>query len=179
MLTDPKPRNPLHKREVTFNGYARDDGLWDIEGHLVDTKGRPFTTGSRTLVPGEAVHDMWIRLTVDNNLVIQDLEVSIDAHPHPECVNVIPDMDTLIGQRIGKGWRKMIDIHIGGLKGCTHLRELLTTMATAVYQSIPGVLHDQDENKPPLYLGTCKTWDFDGPVVMRVYPKFYRWKAPQ
>jgi hypothetical protein len=88
-------------------------------------------------------------------------------------------MDALIGQRIGKGWRKMIDTHIGGLKGCTHLRELLTTMATAVYQSIPGVLHDQDENKPPLYLGTCKTWDFDGPVVMRVYPKFYRWKAPQ
>ena len=178
MLSNPKTRTPLHTREVTFNGYAREDGLWDIEGHLVDIKAHPFTTGSKTWQPGEAIHDMRVRVTVDSHLHIQDIEVSMESHPHPECPAVIPPMDALIGARIGKGWRKTIETHLGGIKGCTHLRELLNNIATAAYQSIPGALFDPDENKPPLYLGTCKSWDFDGPVVMRVYPQFYQWKKP-
>jgi hypothetical protein len=44
MLTTPQARTPLHTREISFNGYARDDGLWDIEGHLKDTKSHLFTT---------------------------------------------------------------------------------------------------------------------------------------
>ncbi|WP_415077808.1 DUF2889 domain-containing protein [Polynucleobacter necessarius] len=36
------------------------------------------------------------------------------------------------------GAQKTIDAHLGGIKGCMHLRELLTTLATAAYQSIPG-----------------------------------------
>ena len=58
MLPHPKPRSPLHKRAVTFHGYAREDGLWDIEGHLKDTKSHPFITGAKTWAPGEAIHDM-------------------------------------------------------------------------------------------------------------------------
>jgi hypothetical protein len=86
-------------------------------------------------------------------------------------------MNALIGARIGKGWRKTINEHLGGIKGCTHLRELLSNIATAAFQSIPGALFGSDDNKPPLYLGTCKSWDFNGPVVMRAYPKFYKWKT--
>ena len=100
----------------------------------------------------------------------------MDSHPHPECPEVIPPMDALIGARLGKGWRKVVDVHLGGIKGCTHLRELLANIGTAAYQSIPGALFDADENKPPLYLGQCKSWDFDGPVVMRQSPKVYKWK---
>ncbi len=178
MLSAPKTRAPLHQREVTFNGFSREDGLWDIEGHLRDKKFHPFTTGAKTWPPGEAIHDMWVRVTVDDHLVIKDIEVTMNSHPHPECPQAIPSMNALIGESIGKGWRKKIEAHLGGIKGCTHLRELLNNIATAAYQSIPGALFDPDENKPPLYLGTCKSWDFDGPVVMRVYPKFYRWKKP-
>ena len=176
MLSSPQKRSPLHTREITFYGYAREDGLWDIEGHLKDTKAKPFTTGGKTWQPGEAIHDMWVRLTVNNELVIQDIEVAMDAHPHPECPLVVPPMNALIGARLGKGWRKAIQTHLGGIQGCTHLRELLNSMATAAFQSIPGALFDPDENKPPLYLGGCKSWDFNGPVVMRIYPQFYQWK---
>ncbi len=177
MLSRPSPRSPLHTREIVFQGYAREDGLWDIEAHLRDFKSHPFTTGGKTWEPGEAFHDMWVRITVNSELTIQALEVAMDSHPHPECPQVIPPMDVLIGERLGKGWRKVINEHLGGIKGCTHLRELLANIATAAFQSIPGALFDPDENKPPLYLGTCKSWDFDGPVVMRQYPKFYRWKG--
>jgi hypothetical protein len=176
MLSTPKPRTKLHTREITFNGFAREDGLWDIEGHLRDYKTSSFVTGTTTWQPGEAFHDMWVRLTLDNELVIQDIEVSMDRTPHPECPEVIPPMSALIGARLGKGWRKTIQTHLGGIAGCTHLRELLSSLATAAFQSIPGALSGKNEDRPPLHLGTCKSWDFNGPVVMRIYPKFYRWQ---
>lgn len=176
MLSTPKPRSLLHTREITFQGYAREDGLWDIEGHLKDFKTNPFQTSAKVWQPGEAFHDMWVRVTLNKEFVIQDIEAVMDGHPHAECTAVIPPMDSLIGAQIGKGWRKTIDTHLGGIKGCTHLRELLTSLATAAYQSIPGAFFDPSGERPPLYLGTCKSWDFNGPVVMRVFPKFYRWK---
>ena len=117
MLSTPTARTPLHTREITFSGYARDDGLWDIEAHLIDIKSHPFTTGSKTWAPGEAIHDMWLRLTLNAELEIKAIEVSMDSHPHPECPEVIPPMDALIGARLGKGWRKVIDAHLGGIKG--------------------------------------------------------------
>ncbi|MEY4060244.1 MAG: hypothetical protein RL551_1502, partial [Pseudomonadota bacterium] len=52
MLSTPASRNPLHTREITFQGYAREDGLWDIEAHLRDFKFHPFTTGGKTWEPG-------------------------------------------------------------------------------------------------------------------------------
>jgi len=176
MLSTPVTRHHLHTREITFNGYAREDGLWDIEGHLKDSKSNPFTTGDKTWEPSEAFHDMWVRLTVDKNLVITAIEVAMDRHPHPECPEVVPPMTALIGERLGKGWRKSISTHLGGIKGCTHLRELLANMATAGFQSVPGSLASADKELPPTHLGTCKTWDMNGPVVMRVYPQFYQWK---
>ena len=175
MLSTPKSRSLLHTREITFQGYAREDGLWDIEGHLKDFKTNPFQTSAKTWQPGEAFHDMWVRVTLDKEFVIKAIEAVMDGQPHAECTAAITPMDSLVGERLGKGWRKTIDTHLGGIKGCTHLRELLFNLATAAYQSIPGAFFDPNGDKPPLYLGTCKSWDFDGPVVMRVYPKFYQW----
>ena len=179
MLSNPKPRSLLHTREVTFQGYAREDGLWDIEGHLRDYKTIPFQTSAKVWQPGEPFHDMWVRVTVDKDFVVKEIEAVMDGQPHAECTAAIPPMDALVGARISKGWRKTIDTHLGGIKGCTHLRELLVNLATAAYQSIPGAFFDPNGDNPPLYLGTCKSWDFDGPVVMRVYPQFYQWNKPK
>ncbi len=41
-LSDPAPRKPLHKRANECRGYRRDDGLWDIEAHMTDTKSYVF-----------------------------------------------------------------------------------------------------------------------------------------
>ena len=37
-LSPAPPRQPVHDRRVRCQGYRRADGLWDIEGHLTDTK---------------------------------------------------------------------------------------------------------------------------------------------
>ena len=41
-LPSPQPRAPEHTRQVTFQGYRREDGLWDIEGEMKDTKSLVF-----------------------------------------------------------------------------------------------------------------------------------------
>ena len=38
-------RELVHGRTIICQGYRRADGLWDIEGHLVDTKAYSFPTG--------------------------------------------------------------------------------------------------------------------------------------
>ena len=37
-LSPSAPRQLMHNRAIECRGYEREDGLWDIEGHLVDTK---------------------------------------------------------------------------------------------------------------------------------------------
>ena len=37
-LTQPVPRKRLHVRKAVYEGFARDDGLFDIEGRLTDVK---------------------------------------------------------------------------------------------------------------------------------------------
>jgi len=63
-LSSPAPRKLMHTRAIECRGYEREDGLWDIEAHLTDTKTTPHTRreGGRERRPGEPVHDMWIRV---------------------------------------------------------------------------------------------------------------------
>jgi hypothetical protein len=49
---------------------------------------------------------------------------------------------------MGPGWRQAIDRTIGGVQGCTHLRELLFNMATAAFQTIPHAQrHEAGESR--------------------------------
>src|SRR3954451_8363882 len=41
-LSPPAPREMLHRRAIDIRGWRRDDGLYDIEAHLLDTKAYPF-----------------------------------------------------------------------------------------------------------------------------------------
>ena len=60
-------REPIHTRTVVCRGFRRADGLWDIEGHLTDIKSYDFESQFRgTVTSGTPVHQMWLRLTVDD-----------------------------------------------------------------------------------------------------------------
>ena len=175
MLSNPVPRKQIHTREVVFNCFEREDSLWDIEARILDTKPFKLELSHRTWEPNEPIHDMTIRLTVNQALVVQAIETSMDSHPHGACPEAIEGMKKMIGCRLGYGWRKAINENLGRVQGCTHLRELLFNMATAAFQSVPGGLSGDDEEQPPHHLGTCKAWDFNGETVLKFYPKFYGW----
>jgi hypothetical protein len=178
-LPTPAPRRHLHDRHIIYRGYLRDDGLWDIEGELRDSKTHPITLGFRgAMSEGEAVHNMKIRITIDDDMVIHDIAAAMPYTPYLECRPAIDPIRAVIGLQMGRGWKKKIETAIGGLQGCTHVRELLSGAATAAYQTVypyrssNSSVRSVDVTEQPKHLNQCKAWDLKGGVVMRYFPQF-------
>jgi len=181
-LTAPVERELLHTRAITMRGYIRDDGLWDIEGHLTDHKSYGFDTEARGRVePDTPVHEMWVRLTVDDDLMIQACEASTDNHPFPMCPSITPAFAELAGIRIGVGWMREVRRVVGGRKGCTHIVEMLAQMGTVAYQTHVAKSRlkgepTPDPDKPkrrPLVIDTCHAMASDGPLIKARFPEYY------
>lgn len=188
-LPTPSPRRHLHTRAVTYSGFLRDDGLWDIEAEMTDTRSYESLTAERGLLPvGAPVHRLLIRATIDEAMTIQAIDSAMDDTPFGECQQANSPMQRMVGVSMGPGWRRAIEETLGGACGCTHLRELLFNMATVAYQSV--IHYRQSEHrfagkapavtdKPPHHLGRCIAWDFNGAVVQRLYPRFAGWKPTE
>ena len=130
-------RRQYHTRDIQVKGFFRADGLWDIEGHMRDTKTYPFVNSHRgTIDPGEAVHDMLLRITIDDDMVIHGAEAVTVMGPYSLCGDIAPDYEQLIGLRVGAGFHREVKKRLGGRAGCTHLSELLYPMATVCYQTV-------------------------------------------
>ena len=128
----------IHTRTMDLRAYRRSDGLYDIEGHIIDVK--PFTHNFTDTyrAAGEPVHDMWLRLTVDRALVVQAAEAKFDVGAHAYCAGVEPNFAELAGLRIAPGWNRGVRQRVGHGLGCTHLVEMLAQMATAAMQALDG-----------------------------------------
>lgn len=177
-LSPPADREPIHERRVECRGYRRKDGLWDIEGRMTDVKTYDFHNTERGHVEaGTPVHEMWVRITIDDEFLIHEAEASTEHAPYGICPEAAPGMEKLKGIRIGAGWRREINKRVGGTLGCTHLRELLGPMATAAVQTIVPI-KERKETAPagqrPAFIGTCHAYAPNSPVVKRRWPDWYR-----
>ena len=179
-LSSPTEREHIHTRTVECNGYRRTDGLWDIEGLLVDVKTYTFHNNERGDVPpGEPVHEMWIRLTVDDDLKIHGVEAVTEYSPFQVCKEIAPNFERLVGVSIGPGWRKRVRDRVGGVEGCTHIVEMLGPVATTAFQTIyPIKSKERPESptpskRPPRLLNTCHAFRSDGPKVKEFWPDHY------
>jgi hypothetical protein len=181
-LSEPAGRKPMHTRHVECRGYLRDDGLWDIEGHLTDTK--PFDIPSHDrggqIPAGEPLHEMWIRLTVDTDLTVHGVEVCTDHGPYAICGDIVDNFQVLKGLTIKPGWTQKTRALLGGTKGCTHLVELLGPVATTAFQTIYAARVKREKStpltRPPALIGSCHAYASDGPIVKRRWPQFYTGK---
>jgi hypothetical protein len=180
-LSPPVERSCLHKRTYVFEGYQRADGLWDIEGRIVDTKTYAFANKDRgEIPPGEALHDMSIRLTIDEDFKVHDIEAVTDYSPFTICPTVTPNFKRLIGKEVKTGWRQTVRREVGGVEGCTHLVDLLIAMATVAFQTLYPVRQAKAAKRPPGerpgLLETCHAFATDSPIVKRSWPEFYTGK---
>lgn len=182
-LPDPTPRKHVHTRAITYCGFERDDGLWDIEAHMTDTKTYAFKNNWRGEVKiGEPLHEMLLRVTIDDSFTIRDVIAATDNSPFAMCPDIAPNYKALVGIKMGAGWRKAIRQKVGGVQGCTHLTELLFPVATVAMQTIWPLLRHR-KNKPdssveksdrrPVVLDTCHAWATDSPVVKINAPQYY------
>ncbi len=184
-LPSPAPREPLHRRAIDIRGYRREDGLFDIEAHLVDTKSYAFVNDDRgTIEPGEALHGMWLRLTVREDLEIVACEAASDFTPYAVCPQAAPNFARLAGLRIGPGFNRAVNERVGGVHGCTHLREMLGQMATVAYQTLYPLRARKEreeaarimtaggtvERRRPAMLGSCLAYAPESPVARARWP---------
>ncbi len=177
-LPPPVAREHLHTRSYDMRGYLRDDGLWDIEGRITDTKTYDFDNVFRgTIHADEPLHDMLIRLTLDDSFTVRDIEAVTDGSPFGICPTIAPNLKRMIGQTVGPGWRRAIRLKLGGVEGCTHLSELLGAMATVAYQTLYPTLSKREGKKPrqgrPRLLDSCHAFRSDGEIARDSWPEYY------
>ncbi len=175
-LSKPLPRQQKHHRSIDIKGYQRDDELWDIEAHLTDSKSYTFSNKHRGhIAAGEAVHDMWLRLTVNEQLLVKDIEAVTDNGPFTICPDITDNFKRLIGEQIKPGWTRRCRQLLGGIEGCTHLVELLGPVATIAYQTVYGgnPKKQTSKNTKPRLLDSCHAFAKSSPVIHEFYPDFY------
>lgn len=187
-------RRQVHTRQIQYRCYAREDGLWELEGEMTDTKTHPVGLYERGQVPpGEPIHHMRLTVVVDDAFVVRAVDTQMPFTPLDECAQAVDPMQRLLGASMQRGWRLAIDEALGGVKGCTHLRDLVLNMGTVAWQSIPSAIRHRQGGgstpdappsgtdvtqgaSPPLHLGRCISWDVDGPAVARHYAAFAGWE---
>lgn len=173
-LSPPSPREKLHTRAIVIDGYRREDGLFDIEARLADTKTYAFATADRgEIAPGVPLHGMLMRLTVDEDMTVVAAEANTEHGPFAMCPAITPNFARLAGLRIGPGWTRKVKALVGGVEGCTHLVELLGPMATVAFQTLVVVRRQRSPDAagpPPALLDTCHAYAADSPMVARRWP---------
>ena len=187
-LSPPADRELLHLRDIELRGYRRADGLFDIEARLTDTKSYGFGNTDRGWIePGTPLHGMLARMTLTEDMVITGFEAVTEYGPYAICPSAAPNFARLAGLRVGRGFLKEANQRIGGVHGCTHLRELLGQMGTVAFQTLfavrakkapektpgPDVPNATETAGKPMMLGTCLAYAPDSPVVQRQWPAFY------
>jgi hypothetical protein len=171
-------RSRLHVRAVTYEGYRRSDDLFDIEGHLTDVKDRDYTLLTGVRRAGEPVHDMWIRLTIGRDYLIRAIEVRTDEMPYPgACDLITPAYDKLVGASLLHGFRRTLQDTMGGVRGCSHLTELLSHAPTAAIQMFAGLRREIEGDERPFQLDRCHALETTTDTVRRYYPRWYRGAA--
>ena len=179
-LSSPVERKLAQKRLITCTGYARADGLWDIEAHLLDTKTDSITYPSFGVAKpaGHPVHEMKIRVTIDSEMLIHDAEAVTIHAPFEACVIPATIFPKLKGLSFNKGWKDEVSGIMGGTAGCTHLLHLLGTIATFSYQTTSSsddfIAKIDSGDIKPFFINRCYTYDESGPVIKQFFPDFYR-----
>lgn len=131
-------RKEIHHRQVDLRFFQRSDGLYEIEGRLVDRKSHPFRRmlHEHDTPAGAALHDIVVRLVIDEDMLVHDASTILAATPFALCRGAENTVAPLKGLRIGSGWNKRVRELLGGAASCTHIVEILGPMATTALQGL-------------------------------------------
>ena len=183
-LTSPVPRRLIHTRNVRTRGFLREDGLWDLEGELLDEKSYTYADRDRGALPaGSPMHHMRARLTVNHDLIVLDAEIDMAAIPFSLCAGAADPAKALVGRSLGRGFRRAMEECMGGVNGCTHVRYLILALANTAFQTISSFREQfmpelgtpkAEDGESPFFLNQCRSWAVTGEVVAQHFPRFHR-----
>jgi len=181
----PVTREELHFRRIDMRGYARSDGLYEIEGRVTDRKPHDFVSpnGTKRVPAHQPIHDMGVRLVFDAAMEIQAVHTFTESAPYADCLEGGRALQDLKGLRIGSGWSREVRARLGGARSCTHLMEILIPMASAAYQTLTQLRRGRpdtlDATGKPVKVDSCYAYGAQRGVVMRRWPEWYRAGEPK
>ena len=110
---------PAFSRSVNVSMDWLDQSNFEVCGNLKDN-----------------VHSLTARFVVSfPDFVILEATADITSMPYPGfCQGSIAALEGLVGERIGRGFKKRAGEVVGGAASCSHLHTLVTNMATCAFQ---------------------------------------------
>jgi hypothetical protein len=175
-LPAPASRREIHHRTIDMWAFGRDDGLFDIEAHLVDRKPFDFLRPSspQPIPAGNALHDIWVRVTVDKDFVVKAIVASSDVTPWGSlCKEAEATLQVLVGERVARGWSARVKEQLRGAASCTHLMEMLITLGTTAIQGIRGADPNRTHS-PEAKIDTCYAYARQRSAVKMLWPAYYQ-----
>jgi len=176
-------RQLKHRRTIDVQVYARGNGLWEVDAQLCDVKTRDAKLAGGLRPAGQPIHDMLLRLVVDERLNVVQAGSQTRSMPYPgHCDDHGDAYARLTGLNLLKGFRAALKERLGGVQGCTHLTELSQVLPTAVVQAFAGEVFDTRgdgaSDKRPFQIDRCHALRSDAAAVQTFYPRWYRAHAP-
>jgi hypothetical protein len=176
-LSSIEDRREVHHRVIDMKTFARPDGLFDAEAHLVDRKPFDFTRAGAcdTVAAHEPFHDLWVRITVDSAFLVRAIEAASDVTPWAVCKLAGNSLQVLVGEALVRGWTAKVKEKLRGATSCTHLAEMLIPLATTALQGIYGLrsLSERNEGIGQL-VDSCYAFDASREVIQRLAPLQHR-----
>ena len=170
-------RQLKHRRSINVQIYARGNGLWEVDAEIVDVKTREARLAGGVRRAGDPIHDMLLRIVVDERFDIVEAGSETRWMPYPgQCDDHGDAYTKLVGLNLLKGFREAVKERLGGTVGCTHLTELTQVLPTAVVQAFAGEVLDtrEDSEHKPFQIDRCHALRCDGAAVKLFYPRWYR-----
>jgi hypothetical protein len=177
-------REELHFRRIDIRGWRRSDGLFEVEGSIVDRKPHPMTletpNGPRVLPANEPLHEMGVKLVFDEDMLVHDATAFTTSAPYDECFAAGSPLQALKGMHISAGWSRELQRRLGGVLSCTHLLGILNPVAAAAFQSLTMLRLDRPvalaDDGRPAKVDSCYAYAADRSVVLHRWPAFYTGK---
>lgn len=172
-------RQLKHRRQIDVQVFSRGDGLWEVDAALTDVKTREVTMTGGPRADGTPLHEMLLRLVVNERLDIVEAGSETRWMPYTgHCQDHGDAYGRLVGLNLLADFRKAMRQRIGGVLGCTHITELAQVLPTAVVQAFAGEVIDtrgqSEDAAKPFQIDRCHALRSDGEVVRQHYPRWYR-----
>lgn len=172
-------RQLRHRRSIDVQVFACGNARWQVDARLTDVKTREVELGGKPRAAGDPIHDMLLRLEIDEAFNILAAGSKTLAMPYPGHCDAGPDRyEQLVGLNLMQGFRRAVSERLGGIHGCTHITELSRLLPTAVVQAFAGDVIDTQQPAlgaaQPFQIDRCHALRVDGPAVALHYPRWFR-----
>ena len=76
-------RQLKHCRNIDVQIFSRGNGLWEVDAHITDVRTRDTRMATGLLPAGAPIHDMLLRLVVDEQFNVVEAGARTSAMPYP------------------------------------------------------------------------------------------------